>query len=256
MSTPVLLSWSGGKDSTLALRALTADPGYEVIGLLTSITQPYDRVSIHGVRRALLEAQADALGLPLFAMMLPAQCSNADYERAFLEALQGATRQFPQCTTMAFGDLFLQDVREYRERLLQGSRYTPLFPLWGRETAALAREFVDARFTATVVCVDTSQLAEAFAGRHFDAAFLAELPPGVDPCGERGEFHTFVSGGPGFRTPVGITPGETIVRGDRFAYCELLPVEVTRAELVPTSASAVRTLRPESDATADYGNLP
>ena len=238
----------------LALRALTADPHYEVIGLLTSITQPYDRVSIHGVRRSLLAAQANALGLPLFEITVAAQCSNADYEHAFLEALEAPVRQFPRCTTIAFGDLFLQDVREYRERLLQGSRYTPLFPLWGRETAALARGFVDARFTATVVCVDTSQLADGFAGRSFDAAFLAGLPPGVDPCGERGEFHTFVSDGPGFRTPVGIARGEIVVRDGRFAYCDLLPVQITRAEL--GAESAVRVLRPASDQTVDCGNLP
>lgn len=224
MKTQVLLSWSGGKDCTLALRALGADPHYEVVGLVTSITQPHDRISIHGVRRALLEAQAASLGLPLFEVTLAAQCSNADYECAFLEGLQTAAREFPQCSTIAFGDLFLQDVRDYRERLLQASGFTPLFPLWGRDTAALAHEFVHAGFTATVVCVDTTQLDAGFAGRAFDTAFLAGLPATVDPCGENGEFHTFVSGGPGFRTPVGIERAEFVVRDGRFAYCELLPV--------------------------------
>jgi uncharacterized protein (TIGR00290 family) len=229
---PVLLSWSGGKDSALALQALSANPEYRVAGLVTAVTRGYDRISIHGVRRELLEAQAASVGLPLHLIHLEPGCSNQDYERAFHEGLRQAGSLTPGCSHLAFGDLFLQDVRTYRERLLEGSGWTPLFPLWEVETAALARRFVDDGFEARLVCVDTTLLDGEFAGRAFDLALLRDLPAAADPCGERGEFHTFVSNGPGFSRPVGYVTGERVLRDERFMYCDLSPrVRQASAEL-------------------------
>jgi uncharacterized protein (TIGR00290 family) len=224
-STPILLSWSGGKDSALALDTLRRDPGYEVVGLLTSVTKGYDRISIHGVRRSLLDAQAAALDLPLQIIELEQASTNARYEAAFREALDEATRRFSGANHIAFGDLFLEDVRAYRERLLAATGWTPVFPLWGLDTSTLAAQFIARGFEARLVCVDTSQLHGEFAGRQFDTALLAELESSVDPCGERGEFHTFVSDGPGFGTPVEYQLGEKVLRDERFMYCDLLPTE-------------------------------
>jgi uncharacterized protein (TIGR00290 family) len=218
---PVLLSWSGGKDSALTLQSFSASPDYRVAGLVTAVTTGYDRISIHGVRRTLLEAQAASIGLPLHVISLEPACSNVDYERAFHSALADASSAHPAARHIAFGDLFLADVRAYRERLLEGTQWTPLFPLWGQDTAALARRFVDDGFEARLVCVDTTQLDGAFAGRMFDHQLLADLPASVDPCGERGEFHTFVSAGPGFRSPLLTREGEKILRDGRFMYCDL-----------------------------------
>ena len=221
----VVLSWSGGKDSALALQALRADPTVEVAALLTSVTRDYDRVSIHGVRRTLLERQARRLGLPLLTIELDPATTNDRYQDAFLEALERVARELPDVSAIAFGDLFLADVRAYREKLLEGTGFEPLFPLWGLDTAELARKFVRDGFVARLVCVDTTQLDGAFAQRHFDDALLAELPPSVDPCGERGEFHTFVSYGPGYDGPVEYTVGEVVVRDERFAFADLIPEE-------------------------------
>jgi uncharacterized protein (TIGR00290 family) len=217
-----LLSWSGGKDSALALQALAADPDHNVAGLVTAVTTGFDRISIHGVRRSLLEAQCRALGLPLHIIELEPACSNEAYERAFHAGLRAAAKAHPDCTRMAFGDLFLEDVRAYRENLLRDTTWTPLFPLWGTDTTALAHRFISDGFDARLVCVDTTQLDGSFAGRPFDEAFLADLPASVDPCGERGEFHTFVSAGPGFRSPVPYSVGERVLRDDRFMYCDLI----------------------------------
>jgi uncharacterized protein (TIGR00290 family) len=219
----VLLSWSGGKDSALALAALNADPNVEVCGLLTSVTRGYDRISIHGVRRSLLEAQVAALQLPLTEIVVGPQCSNAEYETAFLSAVENARSRHPQLSAIAFGDLFLADVRAYRERLLAGSGLAAVFPLWGEPTAALAERCCALGVAARLVCVDTTQLPARFAGRLFDRALLAELPAAVDPCGERGEFHTFVANGPGFTAPIPYVVGEVVRRDDRFVYCDLLP---------------------------------
>jgi uncharacterized protein (TIGR00290 family) len=219
----VLLSWSGGKDSALALQALRADPNIEVVALLTSVTREYERISVHGVRRSLLERQAERLRLPLFTIELDPVTTNDAYEAAFLSAIERVRRELPGVTAIAFGDLFLADVRAYRERLLAPTGFEPLFPIWGLDTAELARRFVRDGFAARLVCVDTTQLDGSFAHREFDDSLLAELPASVDPCGERGEFHTFVSDGPGYDGPVEYTVGEIVLRDERFAYCDLIP---------------------------------
>lgn len=222
MAEKIVLSWSGGKDSSLALAALRADDRYEVVALLTSITREYDRVSIHGVRRSLLEAQARSIGLPLFEVTLGAASSNAAYEDAFRAAVGELRAAHPDVHHMAFGDLFLADVRAYREHQMNSLGITPVFPIWGRDTALLAREFVESGFGAHLVCVDTQQLGAAFAGRVFDDELLRDLPASVDPCGENGEFHTFVSRGPIFRDPIPVEVGELVMRDDRFAYRDLI----------------------------------
>ena len=220
--TPIILSWSGGKDSALALHTLSQDPSCEVVGLLTSVTRDYDRISIHGVRRALLEAQAASIALPLYQLSLAPNCTNADYEAAFLGALATIRQCNADVSHIAFGDLFLADVRAYRERMLSATGWTPRFPLWGLNTTALAHHFIQEGFDARLVCVDTTQLDASFAGRAYDTQLLADLPSSVDPCGEHGEFHTFVSDGPPFTAPIQYTCGEKVLRDDRFMYCDLL----------------------------------
>lgn len=225
MRKRVLLSWSGGKDSALTLQVLRADPNIEVAGLLTSVTREYERISVHGVRRSLLERQAERLRLPLFTIELDPVTTNEAYEAAFISALERVRRELPGVTAIAFGDLFLADVRAYRERLLAPTGFEPVFPIWGNDTTQLARRFINDGFVARLVCVDTTQLDGSFADRVFDDSLLADLPPTVDPCGERGEFHTFVSDGPGYDGPVEYTVGETVLRDERFAYCDLIPVD-------------------------------
>ena len=205
----------------MALDALSRDPELQVAGLLTSVTSTYDWVSVHGVRRSMLEAQVERLDLPLFEISLSPNCSNEAYEAAFNSALDEIRRERPDVTRIAFGDLFLEDVRAYRVRLLAGTGFEPLFPIWGLDTASLARRFIADGFAARLVCVDTTQLDAAFAGRAFDEQLLADLPATADPCGERGEFHTFVSNGPQFREPVSYRVGETVLRDDRFMFCDI-----------------------------------
>ena len=217
----VLLAWSGGKDSALALAALGADPRYRLVGLLTTVTRDYDRISIHGVRRSVLEAQTASLRLPRIDASIPAGATNADYEAAFGLALRTAQARWPGVSHIAFGDLFLADVRAYREVLLASLGWTGVFPLWGENTAALARQFIRAGYRAILTCVDTTQLDPGFAGREFDAAFLADLPETVDPCGERGEFHTCVYAGPPFARPLPLVAGERLRRDGRFEYCDV-----------------------------------
>lgn len=223
---PVVLSWSGGKDSALALARLQADPGVEVVGLLTTVTAGYDRISIHGVRRTLLHAQARSLGLPVLEATLEPRSSNEAYERALAEALARLRGHLPDVRRLAFGDIFLADVRRYREELAGALDFGSLFPLWGEPSRALAEEVLVRRIVARLVCVDTQALSAAYAGRIYDAAFLDGLPPGIDPCGERGEFHTFVSAGPGFQFSIPYCTGETVLREERFAFCELSPIAV------------------------------
>ena len=217
----VVLSWSGGKDSALALDALLQDPDVQVVGLLTSITTDYDRISVHGVRRSMLEAQMERLGLPMFEIPLPSTCTNDAYEAAFHKTLEQIKRERPAVTHVAFGDLFLEDVRSYRERLMSGTGIEPLFPLWGLDTTLVANRFVDHGFSARLVCVDTTQLDATFCGRSFDRDLLAELPATVDPCGERGEFHTFVWNSPQFSHPIPYRVGETVLRDERFMFCDI-----------------------------------
>jgi uncharacterized protein (TIGR00290 family) len=222
-SEPIVLSWSGGKDSALTLAALRADPGFSVVALLTTVTHAFDRISIHGVRRPLLHAQARALRLPVHEVVLEPRCSNADYDAAVERALAEVRATYPAVRRIAYGDLFLEDVRRYREERLGPLGFEGLFPLWGQRTDTLARGFVDRGFAARLVCVDTTQLDRRFAGRDFDHALLDELPPGVDPCGERGEFHSFVWNGPGFASAVPNRVGDVVLRDARFAYCDLVP---------------------------------
>lgn len=225
MAEPVLVSWSGGKDSALALARLRTDPHVDVAGLLTTVTTQYDRISIHGVRRTLLHRQAGELQLALHEILLDPHSSNAAYEAAWRESLAHLPPPLSEARRIAFGDIFLADVRRYREDLAHSMGFDVMFPLWGEDPNALADEVLDSQISARVVCVDTDVLSAEFAGRTYDRAFLDAIPPTIDPCGERGEFHTFVSAGPGFRSAVPYSVGETVLREERFAYCDLLPVE-------------------------------
>jgi uncharacterized protein (TIGR00290 family) len=215
----ILLSWSSGKDSAWALHVLRQQGEYEVAGLITTINLAFDRVAMHGTRRALVEMQAAAAGLPLIAAPLPWPCSNADYEQAMKQVCDQALAQ--GVSAIAFGDLFLADVRAYRERQLKGTGLAPLFPIWQLPTDQLARQMVDGGLRAKLVCVDPKQLDPGFAGRDFDLQFLSELPAGADPCGENGEFHSFVYAGPMFSRPIPIVTGERVQR-DGFWYCDVL----------------------------------
>jgi uncharacterized protein (TIGR00290 family) len=197
------VSWSGGKDSALTLAALRASPEFEVAALLTNISESDNLVSTHRVPVRLIEAQAKSLGLPLETVLLPVSPSNAIFERRSLEAMQRLASTY-DARHMAFGDLFLEDIRDYRVALTQRTEMTPLFPIWGRDTAKLAREFIADGYRARLVAVDEARLPADFVGREFDENLLADLPSGLDPCGERGEFHTFVYDGPIFQTPIDV----------------------------------------------------
>jgi uncharacterized protein (TIGR00290 family) len=216
----VALSWSGGKDAAWALHRLSTTPGLQVSALVTTVVPEFGRVAMHGVRVELVAAQARAAQLPLVEVPLPWPCSNDEYERRTLEAL-AALRDERGVTHVAFGDLFLEDVRAYRERMLAGSGLTPLFPIWLEPTRALADEMLASGVEARVVCLDPKRINRQFAGRRLDSALLAALPEDIDPCGERGEFHTFVTAGPMLNTPVAVTPGE-IVEREGFVYADLI----------------------------------
>ena len=225
MTTPILLAWSGGKDSTLALDRLRTEAAWRVVGLLTTVTSGYDRIAIHGVRRSILARQAEALGLPPIEAEIPAQASNDVYEASFAAALARAREATPDLAHIAFGDLFLEDVRAYREALLGRLGWRGVYPLWGEPTAALARHFIARGHRAILSCVDTQQLDAAFCGRAFDAALLADLPASCDPCGERGEFHTCVHAGPLFAAPIPLRCGERVLREQRFQYVDLIETD-------------------------------
>ena len=218
----VLLSWSSGKDSAWALRALRARDDVTLCGLLTTLNADAERVAMHAVRERLLDMQAAAAGLPLTKVRIPNPCPNEAYEATMASAM--AQARADGITHVAFGDLFLEDVRRYREEKLAGTGIDPLFPIWGAETARLARDMVAAGLRARVTCVDPAQLDPAFVGREFDAAFLDDLPDGVDPCGENGEFHSFAWDGPMFSRPIPVLRGET-VRRDGFVFADLAPAE-------------------------------
>jgi uncharacterized protein (TIGR00290 family) len=217
----ILLSWSSGKDSAWTLHMLNQTHPGSVAALLTTVNSSADRVAMHGVRRALVEAQAEAAGLPLWQVPIPHPCSNDIYEARMREACARAVAE--GFTHVAFGDLFLEDVRRYREERLADSGLTPLFPLWGMPTRALAEEMVAAGVRTKLSVVDTRKLDPSLAGREFDAALLAGFPAGIDPCGENGEFHTFVYGGPMFTRPLPIELGETVAR-DPFVFIDLCPI--------------------------------
>ena len=216
----ILLSWSSGKDSAWSLHILRQQSEYQIAGLLTTFNQSADRVAMHAVRRELVEQQAIAAGLPLWAVDLPWPCSNEQYESLMAEACAKAVRAGIE--GIAFGDLFLADVRAYREKQLAGTGLEPIFPLWGKPTSGLAREMIASALRAKLTCIDTKQLDASFAGREFDENLLSELPASADPCGENGEFHTFVYAGPMFDREIPITGGARVVR-DQFVFADVVP---------------------------------
>jgi uncharacterized protein (TIGR00290 family) len=216
-----LIAWSSGKDSAWAFHEARRSGDFEVVGALTTVTGAFTRVSIHGARETLLDAQLASAGLQPRKVRIPYPCSNETYEREMGAAVAQAVAA--GITHMIFGDLFLEDVRAYRERMLTGTGIAPVFPIWGRPTAALAHEMLAAGLRAHLVCVDRNKLPEAFAGRVFDRALLTDLPDGVDPCGENGEFHTFVSAGPMLAKPLAVKVGDVVER-DGAAYADLLAV--------------------------------
>jgi uncharacterized protein (TIGR00290 family) len=220
MTTRAWMSWSSGKDSTLALQSV--GPGVEVTRLLVTVNENADRVAMHAVRRSLLEQQAERLGLPLHVVAIPSPCPNDVYEARMVEALDAATRD--GVSAMVFGDLFLEDVRLYREHTLAPTGIVPVFPLWSRPTDEVAHQIVGAGIRAVLTCVDPAQLSPSFVGRPFDEELLDDLPASVDPCGERGEFHTFVWDAPEFSSPIPIRRGEKVTR-EGFVFCDVLPAE-------------------------------
>lgn len=225
-----LLAWSSGKDSAWALYVLRQQVDVKIGAMLTTFNQTYGRVAMHAVRRELVELQAEAAGLPLWPVELPWPCPNEVYDRLMAEACGRAVAE--GFDTVVFGDLFLEDVRAYREKQLQGTGLAPLFPLWGRDTSRLAREMILAGQRAYITCVDPSKLPSSFAGREFNEAFLAEIPPEVDPCGERGEFHSFVFASPAFARPLAVRTGEVVER-DGFVFADVLSVTVQSDQARP-----------------------
>ena len=215
---PILFCWSGGKDSAMALHTLLQRRDVQIAALLTTVTEGYERISMHGVRRELLERQAQSIGLPLHEVRIPPQCVNPIYESRMEEALRIHFESGVR--TVAFGDIFLEDLRAYREKNLARIGMTALFPIWKRDTRELIRAFHANRFRAVAVCVDSKVLDPSFAGRELDESFFRDLPPQADPCGENGEFHTFVFDGPIFKSPIPVRAGE-IVNRDGFIFCDL-----------------------------------
>jgi uncharacterized protein (TIGR00290 family) len=225
--TRALLSWSSGKDSAWTLHTLRQDPSVELVGLLTTFNEVFDRVAMHAVRRSVVDAQAAAAGLPLWPVPIPWPCSNAAYEARMQTALARARAE--GVTHVAFGDLYLEDVRAYRESRMADTGIAPLFPLWGRPTRALAREMVEGGLRSIVTCVNPARLDRSFAGRTFDASFLDDLPDDVDPCAEQGEFHTCAVAGPMFRHPLDVAVGD-IVERDGYVFADVSPRPRTRSE--------------------------
>lgn len=222
LTEKTIVLWSGGKDSALALYEVLKSDRYEVLGLLTTVTKDYDRISIHGVRRVLLEQQADALRIPLEETFITKGASDAEYESELLKTLR--RHRDSGVFSVVYGDIFLEDVRKYREQILAKAGMNGVFPLWKKDTKELALKFINLGFKAVVTSVDSNVLGKDFVGRDYDEQFLADLPAGVDPCGENGEFHSFVYDGPIFHKGVAFTKGEVVRRENRFFYCDLLPV--------------------------------
>jgi len=221
MAERALLTWSGGKDSVMALYELQKTRSYQISALLTTITKDYDRVSMHGVRRSLLEQQADSLGYPLEQVFISKDASNEEYAAKMKTILEKYLKA--GISTVVFGDIFLEDIRRYREENLSNIGMKAVFPLWKRNTDELAQTFVGLGFKAVVTCVDSKFLGKAFVGRLFDQRFLSELPSNVDPCGENGEFHSFVYAGPVFRESLSFEVGDVVLRDNRFYFCDLIP---------------------------------
>jgi uncharacterized protein (TIGR00290 family) len=218
----ILLSWSSGKDSAWTLHTLRQQSKYEIVGLLTTFNQEADRVAMHAVRRSLVEQQAAAAGIPLWSVPLPWPCSNEQYEALMSETCAKAIAEGIE--GIAFGDLFLEDVRNYRIRQLSVTRLEPLFPVWGIPTNVLAREMISSGVKAILTCIDSCKLDHSFAGRRFDEELLSSLPQGIDPCGENGEFHSFVYAGPMFKSEIAIELGEKVAR-DQFVFTDVIPAE-------------------------------
>ncbi len=221
MKVPVVVSWSGGKDSAMALYELQRSEQWQPVGLVTTVTDEYDRISMHGVRRVLLERQAAALGLPLSIVLITKESTNEEYESKMRLFLQDCLVK--GISTIAFGDIFLEDLRKYREDNLALAGVTGLFPIWKRDTAQMAQAFIEMGFQATITCIDSQLLDKGFAGRAFDKELLDDLPAKVDPCGENGEFHSFVYDGPNLRHPIAHTKGEVVLRDGRYYFCDLVP---------------------------------
>ncbi len=217
---PVILSWSGGKDSAMAAYHLLASQKYEIAALMTTVTEDYDRISMHGVRRELLEHQAESLEIALHKVMIPKDCSNEIYESRMSEAFQHFRARGIQ--KIAFGDLFLADIKAYRDERLAQSGLTGIYPIWLRDTDELVRTFIGLGFKAKLACVDTHAIDASFAGREIDASLLRDLPPTADPCGERGEYHSFVYAGPIFKKAIHCKVGATTMRASRFNFCDII----------------------------------
>jgi uncharacterized protein (TIGR00290 family) len=217
----LVLSWSGGKDSAMSAYELRCSGKHEIAALLTTLTEDYDRISMHGVRRELLERQAESLGIPLHKVLIPKDCSNEIYESRMREAFGHFKAQ--GIAKIAFGDLFLEDVKNYRQRQLAQAGMTGLYPIWRRDTAELVRTFIGLGFKAILACVDTQAIDASFAGREIDEHLLRDLPSGADPCGEYGEYHSFVYSGPIFNQPIACRAGARTLRSARFNYCDIMP---------------------------------
>jgi uncharacterized protein (TIGR00290 family) len=258
---PILFCWSGGKDSAMALHAVLQQQNFRVVALLTTVTEGYERISMHGVRRELLLQQADSIGLPLHEVRIPLQCVNSIYEARMEETL----RVHCGCgvRTVAFGDIFLEDLRVYREKNLARLGMMAIFPLWKQDTRELVRRFQAQRFRAIAVCIDSKVLVPSFAGRELDESFSRDLPPNADPCGENGEFHTFVFDGPIFHWPIPVRTGDIVTR-DGFVFCDLLPIEHPnsnigniRAPVISSQSARARgPAREESAFSEEIGGSP
>ena len=220
MKQEILLSWSGGKDAAWTLHALRQRDDVEVVGLLTTLTEGFDRISMQGIRREVLHAQAAAADLPVIEAWIPQHADNATYEASFAGGLHEASARWPGLSAIAYGDLFLADIKAWREALCTRHGWTPLFPLFGADTATLAREMIAGGLRASLCCVDTQQLDAQFSGRAFDQSLLRTLPDACDPCGENGEFHTCVADGPMFARPLKLARGDSVLRDGRFAYTD------------------------------------
>jgi len=220
MPKQIILSWSSGKDSAWTLYQLQQDPDYEVVGLVTTVNQKYQRVAMHGVREQILQQQADAAGLPLHTLNIPSPCTNKEYEavmKKFITVMQKNKIEY-----MAFGDLYLDDIRQYRVKQLEGTGITPVFPLWLKPTRELAEAMIEGGLEAIITCIDPKKISSSFAGRHFNIDFINDLPESIDPCGENGEFHSCVHNGPMFKHSISVTTGEVVER-DNFVFADLIP---------------------------------